>query len=312
MDIHRLSDRMIFERLKELDGEERKIVRAFIEHLSVFEERGLAARTSFATTYRFCTEELRLSEGEAYRRMQVAGVSSRYPAILDLFERGALTLTAISVLAPHLNGENFERLTSAASGKSKREVEFLVAGSTPKHLPPDVVRALPAAAAMLAQPAPPVAARSFPAPAASKAVEVIAETHVRLHISASREVYSKLERARALLRHKFPSGEWADIIGEAVDALLDRRDLDRKEASAPEREVLPDRRRIPQFVKDVVWKRDSGRCSYEADGRRCGETCWLEYDHIEPFASGGKSDDPSNVRLLCRAHNQYLAKERFG
>ncbi|MGE0172274.1 MAG: hypothetical protein AB7T49_05800 [Oligoflexales bacterium] len=31
-----------------------------------------------------------------------------------------------------------------------------------------------------------------------------------------------------------------------------------------------------------------------------------------PFALGGRSDDPTNVRLLCRAHNRLHAEHAFG
>ncbi|MEO5989179.1 MAG: HNH endonuclease, partial [Candidatus Eisenbacteria bacterium] len=37
----------------------------------------------------------------------------------------------------------------------------------------------------------------------------------------------------------------------------------------------------------------------------------LEYDHIIPVARGGQSTI-ANVRLLCRAHNQYAAERELG
>jgi len=38
----------------------------------------------------------------------------------------------------------------------------------------------------------------------------------------------------------------------------------------------------------------------------------LEYDHIRPLSLGGRSDDPANVRLLCRAHNALEARRILG
>ena len=37
----------------------------------------------------------------------------------------------------------------------------------------------------------------------------------------------------------------------------------------------------------------------------------LEFDHIHEFARGGEST-ADNVRLLCRAHNQYAAECTYG
>jgi 5-methylcytosine-specific restriction endonuclease McrA len=65
-------------------------------------------------------------------------------------------------------------------------------------------------------------------------------------------------------------------------------------------------------VKRQVWKRDQGRCTFvSASGRRCDARRFLEYDHIEPVARGGKSTF-ENLRLRCRAHNQYEAECGFG
>lgn len=72
-------------------------------------------------------------------------------------------------------------------------------------------------------------------------------------------------------------------------------------------------RRVPQHIKTKVWRRDGGRCQYVgSDGKRCGEEAWLEFDHIQPWALGGLSDDVQNVRLLCRTHNQLSARKIFG
>jgi hypothetical protein len=71
-------------------------------------------------------------------------------------------------------------------------------------------------------------------------------------------------------------------------------------------------RHIPQTVRDEVFVRDGGRCTYVGpDGRRCGETWNLEIDHIIPYAKGG-SNAPENLRLLCPAHNRLAAEREFG
>jgi 5-methylcytosine-specific restriction endonuclease McrA len=47
------------------------------------------------------------------------------------------------------------------------------------------------------------------------------------------------------------------------------------------------------------------------DGHRCPERYGLQFDHIDPYARDGASS-VSNIRLLCRAHNQYEADRTFG
>jgi 5-methylcytosine-specific restriction endonuclease McrA len=72
-------------------------------------------------------------------------------------------------------------------------------------------------------------------------------------------------------------------------------------------------RSVPQAVKDAVWRRDEGQCVFQLpNGERCPERGGLEFDHIVPFALGGPSNNPRNIRLLCRAHNQELGRRTFG
>lgn len=70
----------------------------------------------------------------------------------------------------------------------------------------------------------------------------------------------------------------------------------------PIREPLHDAqtRQIPTWVKQVVYKRDRGRCV------QCGAGDHLHFDHDLPFSKGGSSATPENVRILCARHN--LAK----
>lgn len=47
------------------------------------------------------------------------------------------------------------------------------------------------------------------------------------------------------------------------------------------------------------------------DGVRCESRAWLEYDHIKPRGLGG-GDEPSNLRIRCRAHNHLAAEHAYG
>jgi Holliday junction resolvasome RuvABC DNA-binding subunit len=54
------------------------------------------------------------------------------------------------------------------------------------------------------------------------------------------------------------------------------------------------------------------QCSFIGkDGERCSSRELLELDHRTPQARGG-TGDPTNVRILCKAHNLYEAEQAFG
>jgi hypothetical protein len=66
------------------------------------------------------------------------------------------------------------------------------------------------------------------------------------------------------------------------------------------------RKAIPQKTKQLVWQRDQGKCQFQGSESQqpCGSTYFLEIDHIKRVRHGG-SNDPVNLQLLCRNHNQW-------
>jgi hypothetical protein len=77
-------------------------------------------------------------------------------------------------------------------------------------------------------------------------------------------------------------------------------------------QVCPRGRHVPADVRRVVAERDGRRCSYvDSAGRRCSETHWLEFHHLNPFALGGEHA-AANLTLRCAAHNALAAEEDFG
>ncbi|WP_433578795.1 TerD family protein [Nocardia brasiliensis] len=58
-----------------------------------------------------------------------------------------------------------------------------------------------------------------------------------------------------------------------------------------------DTRSIPQEVKAEVWQRDGGKCV------ECGDSHYLEFDHIIPLSRGGATS-AANLQILCRSCNR--------
>jgi hypothetical protein len=140
----RLSDADLLRRLLVLAGRERESTVELVAHLAELDARRLHLAEGFGSLFCYCTGALRLAEHAAYNRIEAARASRRFPAILDLLADGSLNLSTVRLLAPHLRLDNFEALVAMAKGKSKREVEALVARLAPR---PDVaasVRKLPA------------------------------------------------------------------------------------------------------------------------------------------------------------------------
>lgn len=220
-------------------------------------------------------------------------------------------------LYPHLTPENSVALLERVAGASKLEVLSVVASFETARPERDIIRPLPPPPVTSSSRAP---LESSGAPLAAAAAEsgvptvVPPPSRLRFSFTADDELVVLVDRLRGLLRHRFPEGRLEDLFKAATKECLERIEREksktaRRVATAPR----PRSRRIPKAIKVEVWNRDGGRCAYVAeDGRRCGSRDALEYDHIQPWALGGRSDTAENVRLLCRPHNLRLARRRFG
>lgn len=317
--VKHLQKDLLLEGLKRHLSGERYSQAMFLAHLAEVDERKIYAELGYTSLFVYCTEELKLSEGSTCRRIQAARTSRSYPILFEYLEDGKIHLEAISLISPLLTQENHQNLIKKACHKTKREVEYLIASLTPKPDLPEVIRKLPSK--QEEAPASTFAGECCEIediqvqPPRPEILKPLSQERYKIQLTGSERFKNKLERAKEILRHQFPEGRLEDILEEALDLLLEKKDPQLK--FKQENEKKPSRnfrtRHIPQEIKQEVWQRDDGQCSFiSEDGKRCGTKAWLEYDHIKPWALGGASNHTNNIRLLCRAHNQYEAEQIFG
>jgi 5-methylcytosine-specific restriction endonuclease McrA len=92
----------------------------------------------------YCTGALKLSEDATCSRIAAARACRSFPVALELMASGALTLTALRMIGPHLTAENGDTVLTRACGCSVRRIEALVAEIAPRPDVPSAVRRLPA------------------------------------------------------------------------------------------------------------------------------------------------------------------------
>lgn len=298
-----LSDAELVTRLPSLVQAERASMLDVIEHLVEMERRRLYLVHAASSLYRYCIDRLGYSEDAALKRHRVARLVLRFPKALAELRAGTIHLTGLFLLSPHLDENNAAALLTEARGKSRRELEALIACRFPQ---PDVRSRIE-----------PMQAATGPEtgrPEARAALEALAPGRWRVVFTASAELRDKLERARDLLSHAVPSGDLGELFERALDALLEKETRKRFGAGRPRkaRTLKAGSRHVPVEVERAVWERDSSQCTFvDAEGRRCGERRFLTIEHRQPFALGGPSN-VDNLCLLCSAHNLANAREVFG
>jgi hypothetical protein len=154
-----LSDDDLVAQVKSLARCEREATASLLAYLGELDARRLYLGAGFSSLFTYCCEVLHLSEPAAYNRIEAARAARRFPVILGMLGEGALSLATVRLLSSHLTADNHQELLAAATGKSKRQVEELLARYFPQPDVPASVRKLPAAKALLSpseatQPAP--------------------------------------------------------------------------------------------------------------------------------------------------------------
>jgi 5-methylcytosine-specific restriction endonuclease McrA len=349
VNLEQLSNDLLISDLKHHLGDERHSLAQFIAHLAEMDRRRCYEDLGYSSLFRYCLEELQFAEGAAYRRIRAARLARNYPQIIGMIAAGEVHLEALALVHPLITDANAEELLAVIRFKTKRDVEQIVRMHDPRPDVPDSMRRVHAK--RVAGPPPTVAGNSengslqlsycderkevsdfYSTSSDSKksgseavfspdSAKPLSADRVKIQFTGSVKLQEKIRQAQELLRHTYPEGKLEDIFEAAIDLLIQSKTPSSKKVNGKKstsRRVSasskknPQSRRIPRPIRAEVWKRDRGCCQFVGtNGRQCAERGMLEFDHIQPFSCGGSSTDPSNIRLLCRTHNQARHRHLF-
>jgi hypothetical protein len=304
--------------------------------------RKLYLPAGYPSMHAFCMYELHMTEQAAFKRIHVARKARRFPAIFHAVADGRLHLSGALMLAPYLTEDTAGELLAAATHQSKAGIERLLATRFPRPDLPTVLVPVPAprpSLEMVATMAPrslelspgKVDASGIPAPsdgpstpqalppappAPRPRLTPLAPGRFAFQVTIDQETHDLLRYAQALLSHAMPPSDLAAVlkrvVAEGVARLEQRRFAATEAPRHGGRRASAEGRHVPAEVQRAVWKRDGGRCTFVSDrGVRCPAIDWLQFDHLEPYSRGGQAT-AANIRLRCRAHNQYEAERRYG
>jgi hypothetical protein len=264
-----LSDHDLLDRIAALAGTERETSAELVAHLAALDARpSLHAALGHGSLFSYCTRALRLSEDAACNRIDTARACRRFPMILDRLVSGALSLTTVRMLRPHLTPENHETVVAEASGRSRQEVLELIARLAPRPDVPSSVRKLPTAVPVSATTASapvatipaavtePAGAILTPPPTRRPIIEPTSPERYRVQFTVGKETLDKLRRLQALLRREIPNGDPGAIFDRAVTLLLEKVERAKIGAAGKPRPIRPgtDRRsrHTPNASKRVI------------------------------------------------------------
>ena len=261
-------------------------------------------------------------------RIQVANVSRRFPQLLIALAENRLSLTVAGLLAPVLTESNVEKLLGHCAGMTKREAEEYLVALRPKVAFAPSIRKSPSPATI----PPKATSRSIaqlpqetrPTPRVSPSILQPARPELfNFRFAADRKFKDRFERLAEVLGVQNPQQHMAEIMEQALEIALDKKDVQRKRArrlqrvSKGNKKSRPDKvfaksRYIPSEVRERVQARAGYQCQYRGpDGNRCRSRTGLQVEHLRPFALY-RSHDEKYLRLYCDPHNRLSAERVYG
>jgi 5-methylcytosine-specific restriction endonuclease McrA len=192
-----LSDAQLLESLRSLVGQGRAVLARLLAHLVEVDERRLHLEAACPSMFQFCVQRLGLSEDEACRRIHAARLARRFPDLIARIERGELTLSTMAVLHDALTPANYAELVEAAAGKTKAEVQALLAKRSPMPDVPAAITAIPTQ-----PPIPSLGVVNRPAPAASGGPQLAPLSESRHKVQFEKQRLGRSSRPREPREHE--------------------------------------------------------------------------------------------------------------
>lgn len=287
---------------------EREAISVVLQHFNEAERRRIYSKHKLDSLFAYATKIWGYSEDEAARRISAMRLMREIPAIEEKIQTGALTLSHLNKAQTMFRREKKAKKPRAVQSKLEilAKIEKMPLRKVDQTLELETFEPQPRKSSE------PVKLGQF-----------------------SEKVREKLARLLDVRSHTLDRGDLENLIDQMSDLALAKWDPMEKARRAIERsekrsEALDDvstskfdaplpatsrveteglvamkRTYICAATRHFVRLRDGGRC------KTCGSTHATQVDHIIPPSRGG-TNEPSNLRLLCRSCNLRRAVEIYG
>ncbi len=319
---------------------ERGITREVVEMIAYCAKHSLYADLGHANIARWLIDEHGYPKNCAYRRIEAAKLIASVPDSMEKLEEGSVNLSTLATLQQAIRNEEKrtskqipkerrEALLEMIDSKTEEQTERLVAIEFPELVKDNVeyVKAVGATETRVN-----VVFTDDEMAIMTRVKEVTSHSHFNaswkeLMLVTAKDFLKRhdpLEKAaRAERRHEKEVSAERELnagsesgakVGEGClsksGSVVDEKILEHTDPKSPAAGLESP---IAPALRNRILYRDGGACIFAdpVTGRRCGNRERVEVDHIISRALGG-TDDPENLRTLCRTHNLLMARKAFG
>ncbi|HXH74758.1 MAG TPA: HNH endonuclease signature motif containing protein [Bacteriovoracaceae bacterium] len=271
MNLKHLTDTTLHSDTLKLVNREREVTAQILHHLYENDRRKLYSDYKCPSLFAYCVNILSYSESSAQRRIAAARLLAHIPEIEEKIENGCLNLTILGQANTFFKEQNIEKI------EDKKIILKKLEDLTKKECEKKLFE---------------LSGDKRPAKEGSKR---ISKDQVKVSIILSDETQAEVDKLKTLLGKNLSMDELIKFMAKTAIAKVEKDKF--KQTERPKSPPPADARRTPSAaIKREVYKRD--KCC-----TKCGSQHYLNYDHREAYALGGKTD-LQNIRLLCFNCNQ--------
>lgn len=268
MNLKHLTDKALLQDTKKLVQKERDITTDVLHHLKEIERRKLFSDLGYTSMIDYAIRELGYAETSAIRRVKAARLIKEMPEISDKINDGTLSLTNLS------KADVFFKREDIQEPAKKRIILKKIENQSARQCEKTLMELSP----------------TKPLPKESQ--KLVTPEFTQLKINISNDTMKLIENAKALMG-KFAIND--DFFKKLTEHALEN--ITHKKFKTRPTEQNPTSRYITNQTKRDVYEKSQGVCE------NCGSLFMLQFDHIEAFALGGRTE-ARNLRLLCFHCNQ--------
>lgn len=285
----------LLQKVEDLAREERRLTIEVLQHLREIERTRVFVDSGYSSLWEYATQGLKYAESVAFQRIAAMRALKEHPELEEKIRSGAHTVSTVCQIHTFLKAE--QTLAHKKYSSSERaELYKRCENMSSKNVTRELIGISPLA---------------FQVPKE----RAITENRTEIRFIADPELLRKLHQVRDLSASRLKNpASYPELVNLMSECALDEIDPSRKGSRGNSAKKTKETRRVSAALRAQIWLECEGRCAFvdAKTGKRCDSTFGLEVEHCKPFAMGGSSTDPDNLKLLCKTHNQWEAIQAFG
>ncbi len=288
MELSKLKNSDLNEKVKNLVAQERRLTKIILEHIAEVDQRKLFLSMAYPSLFEYLTKEIGYSAGAAQRRIDAARLLQRVPEVSNQIDNGRINLAQISKLQKACRIVKKESGTTVSADLQKN---ILIKLENKGSEQTDIILA-----------------KEFNIEIKTEEKKhTQRDESVRIEFTFSKEEMELLKKAQELLSHK-TGGNLKNTVLEMAQKTVISSELKKSKvgshAAAGSTATVAAKSVTPKLKREILNRDQVCQYKNKETGKICGSKHFLEIDHIQPkFAQG--NNEVKNLRALCKNHNIY-------